>query len=755
MIKGLSLAALALIALPLGAQQRPDTTTRTVTLADTSLEPPIDPARALEAEVRVALNDLLANRTVSALQRLQWLATLPPAPAPSGSTAESLRGRGDVLFLLAEAQYRLGMDSAFRSNAQEVLTIGPSRYAPLLRSQMLLSAYRTGDFARLASLVQGSSQDQTRGLAALVSGLADYQLKNYPAAATKFAAVKAAGAPYAPYAEYMDILTTLRTDTTQTAAALSRLEALAQTSHGTFADQIRLTAAQLAYETGAYDRAISFANAVNADSGLAPLALLTKAWAQYKNKDIAGAGQSFAAFADRYPMLPQRDEARLMAAQSLLQLGRTDDAARLFRMVADSGRIEAGQLSVNSSDAVMNLARALVRARAASLLFANDPEMGKTIALQESAGADPQVLASVMTGTTPSLPQVEVAHIVSLTDLMQRYASVGDSLGKTLPRRVLFASASANAEPALFAQRAEAVLAADLDAAITSQRLRLATRNASLRVMQIRGLQRAMQGRGDTVAKLVARVDTTDERLHGLLTAIDSTESHLRAALVTQVRNVQGGPAYVLSVRADSLRQRGELPAGVDVEALVAARTDSLIDALPLFLLRDSVRTRLTRVRRDLAASKAAIEDADRLFAAAQTGQLTDTSASLTQLRSAESAAESRRSQAEAALVAAVSTELSARAGELLAMLQHDQQAAEFGTATTAFFNAIDQGQPAGSRSGQGTSGSSEGADLTTPSARGTNGSTGSSTTNAPTGAGSAGRTGQTTRGGTPPQQKK
>jgi TolA-binding protein len=726
-----------------------------VTLADTSLEPPIDPARALEAEVRVALNDLLANRTVSALQRLQWLATLPPAPAPSGSTAESLRGRGDVLFLLAEAQYRLGMDSAFRSNAQEVLTIGPSRYAPLLRSQMLLSAYRTGDFARLASLVQGSSQDQTRGLAALVSGLADYQLKNYPAAATKFAAVKAAGAPYAPYAEYMDILTTLRTDTTQTAAALSRLEALAQTSHGTFADQIRLTAAQLAYETGAYDRAISFANAVNADSGLAPLALLTKAWAQYKNKDIAGAGQSFAAFADRYPMLPQRDEARLMAAQSLLQLGRTDDAARLFRMVADSGRIEAGQLSVNSSDAVMNLARALVRARAASLLFANDPEMGKTIALQESAGADPQVLASVMTGTTPSLPQVEVAHIVSLTDLMQRYASVGDSLGKTLPRRVLFASASANAEPALFAQRAEAVLAADLDAAITSQRLRLATRNASLRVMQIRGLQRAMQGRGDTVAKLVARVDTTDERLHGLLTAIDSTESHLRAALVTQVRNVQGGPAYVLSVRADSLRQRGELPAGVDVEALVAARTDSLIDALPLFLLRDSVRTRLTRVRRDLAASKAAIEDADRLFAAAQTGQLTDTSASLTQLRSAESAAESRRSQAEAALVAAVSTELSARAGELLAMLQHDQQAAEFGTATTAFFNAIDQGQPAGSRSGQGTSGSSEGADLTTPSARGTNGSTGSSTTNAPTGAGSAGRTGQTTRGGTPPQQKK
>src|SRR5438094_2017912 len=164
MIKGLSLAALAFISLPLQAQQRPTTTTTTI--ADTSLLPPIDPARALEAEVRVALNDLLANRTVSALQRLQWLASLPATPSPAGGTAETLRGRGDMLFLLAQAQYRLGMDSAFRSSAQEVLRLGPARYAPLLNSQLLLSAYRTGDFARVATLVQagGTAATQARGL---------------------------------------------------------------------------------------------------------------------------------------------------------------------------------------------------------------------------------------------------------------------------------------------------------------------------------------------------------------------------------------------------------------------------------------------------------------------------------------------------------------------------------------------------------------------------------------------------------------
>ena len=752
-MRGLSLAALALVALPLQAQQSPTATSTTrTTLADTSLTPPIDPARALEAEVRVALNDLLANRTVSALQRLQWLASLPASPAPAGSSTETLRGRGDMLFLLAEAQYRLGMDSAFRSNAQAVLSSGPARYAPLLNSQLLLSAYRTGDFARVSTLVQGGAQDQSRGLAALVAGLAAYQLRNYPTAATKFAAAKAAGAPYGQYAEYMDVLTSLRADTTQTTAALSRLEALAQTANGTFADQVRLTAAQLAYETNAFDRAITFANAVTPNGGLAPLALLTKAWAQYKNKDVAGAGQSFAAFADQYPLLPQRDEARLMAAQSLLQLGRTDDAGRLFRMVSDSGRAESQRLDNKSSDAVMNLARSLVRSRAAGLLFAIDPAMGKTIALEETAGADPQVLASVMTGTTPTLPQVEVARIVSLNDLMQRYGAIGDSAGVSLSKRVLFSPASANAAPTMFAQRAEAVMAADLDAAITSQRLRLASRNATLRLMQIRGLQQAMQGRGDTVAKLVARVDTTDSRLSGLLTSIDSTESHLRASLVTQVRNVQGGPAYVLSVRADSLRQRGLIPSGLDVEALVAARTDSLLNALPMFLLRDSVRIRLTKVRTELAESRTAIEQADRLFAAAQTGQLTDTSASLSRLRSAQAAAQSRRSEAEAGLIAAVSTELSARATDLLALLQHDLQAAEFGTATAAFFNAIDQGRPAGAGT-TGTSGTGSSAGLTAPPGA-SSGSTTGSNANAQSGA-AASKAAPAARTGTPPTQKK
>jgi hypothetical protein len=161
------------------------------------------------------------------------------------------------------------------------------------------------------------------------------------------------------------------------------------------------------------------------------------------------------------------------------------------------------------------------------------------------------------------------------------------------------------------------------------------------------------------------------------------------------------------------------IPPGLDVEALVATRTDSLLNALPLFLLRDSVRIRLAKVRGELADSRTAIEQADRLFAAAQTGQLTDTSASLTQLRSAQATAQSRRSEA--------------------------------GTATAAFFNAIDQGRPAAGTTGTSGTGSS-GAGLTGPAAA--SGSTTAPNANAQSGA-AASKTAPAARTGTPPTQKK
>ena len=72
---------------------------------------------------------------------------------------------------------------------------------------------------------------------------------------------------------------------------------------------------------------------------------------------------------------------------------------------------------------------------------------------------------------------------------------------------------------------------------------------------------------------------------------------------------------------------------------------------------------------------------------------------------------------------------------------------------TAAFFNAIDQGRPAGTTTRtQGSSGSGAAANLTpTPSGR----APASTTTNAPSGTAAANKSTLAARAGTPPTQKK
>src|SRR4051794_194402 len=217
----LQIAALIVCAVPLAAQvtTRPDSARRTTidstprvmtsvdsgrallmrpraSLTERVDMPAANQARGVDAEIRVALFELLADQAVPALRRLQWLASSPVALSDSASAGSALRGRRDLNFLLAEAQYRFGMDSAFQQTAQPLLGQSlPPKYTSLLQSQMLLAAYRTGDYARVVQLANSATDPSSRGLASLVSGLASYQLRNYTAARTSFAAARQAGGP--------------------------------------------------------------------------------------------------------------------------------------------------------------------------------------------------------------------------------------------------------------------------------------------------------------------------------------------------------------------------------------------------------------------------------------------------------------------------------------------------------------------------------------------------------------------------------
>lgn len=698
---------------------------------DTVLHPSLNEPLGLDAEVRAGLYELLGDQVVPALARLQRVATAPVAlSGPAGDRA--LRGRQDLLFLLAQAQYRFGMDSAFRRTAETVLASSPSpRYSSLLGTQLVMAAYRSGDYVRAVQLARQNGDAGTRTLTSLVGGLAAYQIGDLAAARTSFASAQQSGAgnpALGQYARYMDILTGLRADTSAAASALQALEALASSSSGELADQVRSTAAQLAYERGAYDQAARFADGVGENSGYGAASLLIKGWSQYKGGKLEDASRTFATFADRYPQLPERDESRLMAAQALLQLGRTEDAGRVFHAVADTANGEARMLEARAQQAMGDAARALVQARAAGLLFLNDPTLGKTISLADGAGADRQTLvAAVSDGPAPAGEAIPVgADLVTLGEVQQRLARV-DSLAPSVPRRVFF-TPTATGGQAAYGARAQALFAADLSVATARYSLEQQLAAYRARIALLEALRTNLGTDAQTLASIATQLQSTQARLAALLAQLDAAAVRMRAMLVQQAEYTRQA-ADENSRMVDSLQrtfgaaadsnlaiERQTIDYYRQVAALVSSRIDTALRHHPVLALRDSVRARGERVRALLGETQTAMATARQLVDQELTRLRGSEPTDVQRSRSALASAEGARTTAESGLMAAVDAELRARAGEMLAELRRDTEAAEFGTASASFFQAIDQTKT-GTAGATGTSGAA--AEGAAPAGRG------------------------------------
>jgi TolA-binding protein len=725
MLRTAGLVALLIGAAPLAAQvtpaptsadsTRPDSAraaaTRlasdTTTKRDSAIVPAADQARGVDAEIRVALYELLGDRYIPALTRLQWLSTSPVA-LTDASAGGALRGREDMMFLLSQAYYRLGMDSAFRATATPLTTSSSgTRFARLLRSQLLLDAYRHGDYAGAIRLA-GSMANEDQGLATLVAGLAAYQTGDVAGAQQRFAAARSSAAPYGQYAQYMEALTTLRADTTQRANAVTSLEALASSATGELQDQVRLTAAEVAFEGERYDDAARLAGQVSPSSGLAAEALLTRAWALYKGNNIAAAGQAFDEFATRYPQLPERDESRLMSGQALLQLGRTSDAANIFRTVADSAASESQMLQGRAQGAMTQAARALVQARAAGFLFVNDPANGKTIALDDAAGAEQQVLAAAFSDSAATIvPTVSAAEIISLDDVSRRFDALAPN--GDLPRRVVFAPASATKNPQDFAARSQALYAADAAVVVAQHTLAELMASQQRQIQMLQAMQLRLNSDADAMAATAARLNAARDSLARLDVALTAASTRLRQMFVAQINTTRmmanENRAAIDSVKTSLAGGQGTPEFTLlDTESQTAMAYSQLADIIergldtalghhPVFAKRDSVNahgqqlaTLLGESQSALAGARQAVADEIARLQSGGTDRARAVQATL-------AAAESRRTAAENSLVAVVDAELRARATEMIASLKRDTEAAEFGSASASFFQAIDAGQ--------------------------------------------------------------
>jgi hypothetical protein len=262
--------AAVILVLPLVAQQptaappappaAPASVVKSPPVAPVAVQPAPDQARGLDAELRMALFEVTMDHPLSALDRLEWLRS--SREAGSGAVEPGMRAQEDLLFLLAESYYRLGMRDAFRKAAASLDSAAPSgRYAGVIAAQRMLDAYSRGDYARVRTLASARTAGD-RGLIWLVTGLAAVQSRDFVGAHTAFAQAQASGGDFALYAQYMDALASAASDSTKRVSALTTLQTLSENNRGAFAEQVRLSAAQTALGAGQYAAAASLADGV-------------------------------------------------------------------------------------------------------------------------------------------------------------------------------------------------------------------------------------------------------------------------------------------------------------------------------------------------------------------------------------------------------------------------------------------------------------------------------------------------------------
>ena len=706
------------VALPGAAQQ-------TAVLADTAkhvpppnpvsvvVTPAADQARGVDAEVRAALFDLVSDRPLTALSRLEWLSA--SWTATRGAPAAGQRTREDLLFLLAESYYRLGLSVSFRATSQELLATAPAgRYAALVQMQRMLEAYRRGDYSLARTHAAAITSPPDVALSDFVSGLAAYQVGDLAGARVSFAKVTAGGNPaYVPYAKYMDALAAMQGDSAKASTALGAIAPLAATATGSFGDQVRLTAAQLAFQGGLYDAATVYARQVSPSGGLAADAQLTRAWSLYRSGKYDSAAALFGDFATRWPQLPGRDEARLMRGQILLEQHDPVAAGAYFGVVGDSLGTELAALQARMNAAMAQASRSLVAARAAGALYVREAESGKSLLLAPDAGAEGAVMVAAFAGVpAPSRADSAPPSAVSLADLQARFATISPPLPADVPQRPFYAAASSPKAYGAFAAADETLLAADLADAIARYRLLGASADHTMRLATLRNIQALILLGNANLAEMNKQITMTQDSVAKMSTRMVAERAKVRAALATQsaatartattniakldsVRTALGSAAN--SVDADILAT--EMQTAViyrRVAQLVATRADSAISNHPAFALRTSISTRLVGARALSAEGDQQLKANAALVAAELARVEASESDRMRTAQQSVSAADQRRAAAESQMVALLDTELRARTTQMVDALKRSREAADYGSASAAFFAAI-EGKAAGS----------------------------------------------------------
>ena len=701
--------------------------------ADTTLIPALDAARAADAQIRIALFELINDHPVSALSRLRAVVV----PTASAAPTTGLIGEPARQFLIAECLYRLGLDDPFRVAAEGVLAgPGAAQFGAALRAQLLVRAYRAGDITRALAITRSSTADQRSALTALLNGLVQYQTGDSAGARLSFAQAQqlAGTGPYAGYARYMSALATVRADSAHASAVMITVDAALASSIGEAANQLRLANAQLAYSAQQYDRAAAAAATVESGSASDVAARTTRAWALARGNHADSAAVAFADLASRYPQLPQQYENRLMAAQSLLEQDRTADATAAFVAIGDSAGNESQRMTRWSS-ATHAPAASLVSGRAVDVLYFPHIARGKTFGFPDSAGAGPSTLEIAGAGdATGRPPAFDAPAVLSVPMVTQRIDSVSGSqsasqVDRDLLRRVVLASEPASADVrAAVARDLRALRDADANVALADAQVTAYHNGVALELMVLRRLRQSIEASGASLGPEFATLALAEDSLARVTQNVDQAGVRLRRLFVPRlvgVRTLAAQNEYLIDSVRRSMGGLGtsedlaildrETQAAVEYAHVAEVIDQGLGRAIanhPAFALRDTVRllgernrTLIVQSQRAVATGEAAVDY--------EMVQVAEGDSARGPLRRALAAAVNAQTNAAAALTVSVEHDLTARATQLAATVRRDQEAADFGAAGAAFFRQIANGGPntnqAGSASGGAPSDAAQG----------------------------------------------
>jgi hypothetical protein len=282
-----------------------------------------------------------------------------------------------------------------------------------------------------------------------------------------------------------------------------------------------------------------------------------------------------------------------------------------------------------------------------------------------------------------------------------------DSLASRNPAvtRVLFAPSTSPDSRAL-AEGSQSL--ATVDAAVAVARFRLDEQIEAQKreIALLARLASTLSSDSTAITTLAAQHSVLADSVGRLDQLMAAAEAKLRGILGREIAATQS-LALENQRTADSLQK--SLAAGLTAEdrsaietevatantyarivELVTSGLDKAISHHPAFVARDSLRAHsakslatLTELRGTYAASRRGLDEA---LTALRGGDGPAARAA----RQALVDAEARRTAAEAQVIAAVSAELNARASALAQGLQQHAEAAQFGTASAAFFRAID-----------------------------------------------------------------